>query len=173
MARKTVPIAPSAKSSNWNVADGAMLIAIGLSLGLSLGFSSEARSWALGRLGYAWIPVSIWLFAALLTLRYHPWDLAAQWRWWVTTAVLVGITVGALSFFRAGHGVLSTASLGGYWGGALGGTAWFVGLIRLTIAAGLTVFVIGPQLVVRSLRQVLRIAGFSLYHMEEAFFCIA
>lgn len=173
MARRTVPIAPSVKSSNWNVADGAILIAIGLPLILSLGFSSEARSWALGRLGYAWIPVSIWLFAALLTLRYHPGDLAPQWRWWVTTAVLVGITVGTLSFFQAGHGVLSTASLGGYWGGALGGTGWFVGLIRLTIAAGLTGLVIGPQLVARSLREVLRIAGLSLYHGEEGFFWFA
>ena len=171
--RSTVPIAPMVKSSNWNVADGAVLLAIGLSLSLSLGLSSEARSWALGRLGYGWIPVSIWVFAALLTLRYHPWVLAIHWRWWLTTAVLVGITVGALSFFRSGDGVLSTASLGGYWGGDLSGTGWIVGLIRLAIAAGLTVIVIGPHLVARCLRMVLRIVGLSLYQIEEGLLWLA
>ena len=149
------------------------MVAIGLSLSLTLGFSSEARSWVLGRLGYGWIPVSVWLFAAILTFRYHPREFALQWRWWVTTAVLAGITVGALSFIQTGHGVLSTAGLGGYWGGALGGTAWLAGLIRLTIAVGITVVVMGPQLVVRSLRGVLRIAGLSLYHGEEGFHWLA
>ena len=84
MARRTGPIALTVNSSNWNVADGSVLLAIGLSLSLGLALSSEARSWALGRLGYGWIPVSIWLFAALLTLRYYPWDLALHWRWWLT-----------------------------------------------------------------------------------------
>ena len=146
------------------------MLAISLSLTLSLAFSASARSWALGRLGYGWIPVAIWLFAVFITLRYHPRDLALHWRWWVATAVMVGITLGALSFFRTGHGVLNAASLGGYWGGALGGAAWYAGLIRLTITAGLTVLVIGPQLVVRSVREVLQAAGFSLYRVEEGFF---
>lgn len=169
MERRTGPIALTVNSSNWNVADGAVLLAIGLSLSLGLALSSDARSWALGRLGYGWIPVSIWLFAALLTLRYYPWVLALHWRWWLTTAVLAAISVGALALFRPGDGALGTASLGGYWGAVLGGSGWTAGLIRLTIAAGLTFLVTGPHLVVRSFRIVLRIAGLSLYRMEEGF----
>ena len=169
MVRRTGPIALTINSSKWNIADGAVLLAVGLSLSLSLALSSEVRSWALGRLGYGWIPVSIWLFAALLTLRYYPWDLALHWRWWLTTAVLVAISVGALSLFRPGDGAPGTAGLGGYWGTVLGGSGWTDGLIRLTVAAGLTFLVTGPHLVVRSLRLVLRIAGLSLYHMGEGF----
>ena len=65
--------------------------AIGLGFGLGLGLSAGAREWSREALGYGWIPVAIWISAALATLRYNRHSVKAHWRWWVAAAALTAL----------------------------------------------------------------------------------
>lgn len=165
-AHRTVP--PPAKLSTWSMfgaaADGGVVIAVALAAGLGLGFSSAAREWMLGLLGYGWIPVAVWLISAILTLRYHRQFLIRHWRWWVSTAALVAIAVGALSFVKASAGVLAQASLGGYWGSVLGGTPLALGLLKLAAIAALAPLVVAPRYIPPTYLRALQIIGLGLHH---------
>ena len=136
-----------------------LVVAIGLAAGLGFGLSSDAREWALGALGYGWIPVAGWLIAATATLRYRRQTLVRYWRWWVGAAASVTITVAALSFFSTGDGVLSEASLGGHWGKVLGGTPFPLGLLKMIAIIFLTPLLVYPQRAGRSYLLVLRKVG--------------
>ena len=136
-----------------------LVVAIGLAAGLGFGLSSDAREWALGALGYGWIPVAGWLIAATATLRYRRQTLVRYWRWWVIAAASVTITVAALSFFSTGDGVLSEASLGGHWGKALGGTPLPLGLPKMIAIIFLTPLLVYPQRAGRSYLLALRKVG--------------
>ena len=110
--------------------------------GLLFGFSSAARDWMLGALGYGLIPVTTWIVLFLLVLRYQRQWVRRFWRVWVGAAWLVALSLGALSLVKGSSGVLGDASFGGYWGQYLGGTPIALGIVKL-LAIGL----LGPVLV--------------------------
>ncbi|MCH7606553.1 MAG: DUF87 domain-containing protein, partial [Chloroflexi bacterium] len=107
------------------------MLLIGLSAGAVFGFNPSARVWVLESLGYGLIPTGLWLGAALVTLRYHRRSLARYWRRWSTAAALVAISIGVLSQFYPYDGIFSDASLGGYWGIALGGAPLSLAILKL------------------------------------------
>ena len=111
--------------------EGLVVVVAGLAAGLVLWLYSPARNWALEALGYGWIPVGLWLAAAMITLRFHQPGLVLYWRRWCMAAVLVTVSIGFLSFFSAGDGILGKASLGGRWGGVVGGTPLAVAILKL------------------------------------------
>ncbi len=113
--------------------EGVVFVILGVAAGLGLGLFPAARQWTFEALGYGWIPVGLWLAAALATLRYHRRSLARRWRWWVAAAAVATTSIGALSLFHAGEGVFAEAGLSGRWGVAVGGTP--VGLAAGKLAA--------------------------------------
>ena len=120
------------------VLDGLALVAIGLTAGLGLWLYPAGRHWALEALGYGWIPVGLWLFAGLVTLRYQRRALVQSWRRWAVAAAIVAVAIGTLSLFSTGDGILAESSLGGNWGSHVGGTPLSVAILKL---AGIAVFV--------------------------------
>ena len=94
---------------------------IPLGLIISFGAWPTARDWELGALGYGLIPVTLWITAFAFVLRFRQAWMKPYWRIWLGSALLVIITLGILSMFSTSQGVMAEASLGGYWGGYLGG----------------------------------------------------
>lgn len=111
---------------------------IGLAAGLGLGLSTGAREWAREALGYGWIPVAIWVAAALATLRYNRPSVNAHWRWWVVAATLTAISLGALSQVNASDGILAETGLSGRWGQTMGGAPILLAVAKL---AGVSIIV--------------------------------
>jgi S-DNA-T family DNA segregation ATPase FtsK/SpoIIIE len=112
---------------------------------LVLGLSPEARDWVVTTLAFGWIPVGAWAIATLGALRYRRQLLIKHWRWWVTSAGLVAISVGTLSFFLTGRGVLSNVSLGGLWGSSIGGYPLYLGALKLLAIAVLVPVLVYPR----------------------------
>lgn len=112
------------------VLDGLALVAIGLAAGLGLWLYPASRRWVLETLGYGWIPVGLWLFAALVTLRYQRRTLVQYWRRWAMAAAMVAVAIGTLSLFSTGDGILAESSLGGSWGSLVGGTPLGVAVLK-------------------------------------------
>ena len=119
------------------VLDGLALVAIGLAAGFGFWLYPAGRRWALEALGYGWIPVGLWLFAGLVTLRYQRRALVQYWRRWAMAAAIAAVAIGALSLFTTGDGILAEYSLGGNWGSVVGGTQLPVAILKL---AGIVVF---------------------------------
>ena len=132
---------PSAKNliqaGPGTVLDGLALLAIGLAAGLGFWLYPAARHWAQEALGYGWIPVGLWLFGGLVTLRYQRRALVQYWRRWAMAAAIVAAAIGVLSLFSTGDGILAESSLGGNWGSVVGGTPLLVAVLKL---AGIVVF---------------------------------
>lgn len=139
------------------------LVAMGLATGLGLGLSPGAREWVMESLGYGWIPVGIWLAAALATLRYHRHIFRSNWRLWVASAALVSISIGALSFFQASGSNLNGTSLSGQWGEVIGDAHVVVAATKLTAIGLLTPLLLYPKLVGPVYWRGLRYLGISLY----------
>ena len=113
---------------------------------LILSFSTGVRNWALGALGYGFIPVISWLACFVLAARYkHDW-IKEFWRIWAGAAILVAVSLGVMSMFHASTGVMEKASLGGHWGQVLGGSPIALGLLKVAVL----VFLIPPLLYPRS-----------------------
>ncbi|MAQ12471.1 MAG: hypothetical protein CL721_03815 [Chloroflexi bacterium] len=96
--------------------------AIGLSVCLYLGFSTDAREWAIEALGFGWVPTGLLVAVTLAMLRYNRSGLFTHWRRWVVACGSVTISIGILSTIFPSEGALEDVSLGGIWGGYLGGT---------------------------------------------------
>ena len=127
------------------VLDGLALVAIALAAGLGLWLYPEGRRWALEALGYGWIPVGLWLFAALVTLRYQRRALVQYWRRWSIAAAIVAVAIGALSLFYTGDGILAESSLGGAWGSLFGGTPVGVAALKFAGIVGLVPLLLYPR----------------------------
>src|SRR5918999_296889 len=125
--------------------DGVVLIMAALVAALALGLSVSARQLVMTTLAYGWIPVAAWAVSVLLVLRYRCWWLLHYWRWWVGAAGLAAISIGVMSFFFPGVGLLSEVSLGGRWGGILGGTPLALGVLKLLAITLLTPLLIYPK----------------------------
>jgi DNA segregation ATPase FtsK/SpoIIIE-like protein len=170
MARSTKQIRRAAKAPDkkWvrfklsSVFEGTVLIVVALVAGLALGLSVTARQWAATTLAYGWVPVGAWTVGALVVFRYRPRWLTRYWRWWVGAAGLAAITIGALSFFSPGVGLLAEVSLGGRWGSVLGGTPLALGVLKLLAIAVLTPLLIYPKWTGSYYLRGLRYAGMGL-----------
>ena len=113
--------------------DGLVIVALFLGLGYFFGFTPAARSYAVESLGFGLIPVSLWLIAVVVCLRYRPRTVLVHWRVWVGAAALAAISVGVLSLFHAREGTLFYASLGGEWGKVVVGQPLAVAVVKLGI----------------------------------------
>ena len=89
--------------------------------GLAVWLYEPANDWAVTKLGYGWAPISAWVAALTLTLRFRPGLLIRFWRWWGIAAGAVAASLGLLSLFHPQLGLLAQASYGGSWGTVLGG----------------------------------------------------
>jgi DNA segregation ATPase FtsK/SpoIIIE-like protein len=113
--------------------DGLVVVALFLGLGYFFGFTPAARSYVVESLGFGLIPVSLWLIAVVVCLRYRPRTVLVHWRVWVGAAALAAISVGVLSLFHAREGTLFYASLGGQWGKVAGGQPLALAVVKLAV----------------------------------------
>ena len=139
--------------------DATVLIVAVLVAVLVLGLSPDARLWMATTLAYGWVPVAAWAVGTLVLLRYRRRLLSRYWRWWISSAGLVAIVAGTLSFFHADRGVLSSVSLGGQWGGVLGGSPVALGVLKLAAIAVVVPLLLYPKWIGgHYLRAMLRVA---------------
>ena len=143
--------------------EGLAFLALGVAAGLGLGLSPGARGWVVESLGYGWIPVGIWLAAALAALKYHRHAVRRNWRWWVLAAALATISIGTLSFFQAREGILAETSLSGHWGGVVGGTPAGLAAAKLTAIGLLVPLLLFPRSVGPVYLRASRYFGLSIY----------
>ncbi len=104
------------------------LLAIGPALAFT--FPSPLADWAFERLGWGLFPTLSWFFITVLLLRYRGMKV---WVWRVIggSAVLVALSLAILSMFEPFTGRLQGVSLGGSWGGYLGGAPWPLGWAKV------------------------------------------
>jgi S-DNA-T family DNA segregation ATPase FtsK/SpoIIIE len=81
-------------------------------------------------LGLVLIAIAVGLLVWLVMGRHFPL-LTRRWNWFVGVAILAIAIWGALSFFTAGSGVLSQATLGGKIGQSIAGAPGVVGVLRV------------------------------------------
>ena len=112
---------------------------------LAFVFLSAVRDWLLGALGYGLIPVVLWLVLFGLALRFRYVWIQRFWRPWLGSAMLVAISLGIISMFDAARGVPDDASLGGYWGGYLGGRPLPIGILKVAVLILLTPLLLYPR----------------------------
>ena len=126
-------------ASGWT----AMFLITGVLLAAILSFviSVTVREWALEALGYGLIPVVLWVVCFVVVLRYRKVWIKGFWRAWLGSALLVAVSLGIMSMFHASDGVMKDASLGGSWGGYLGGSPTALGAVKVAILV-----LIGPLL---------------------------
>lgn len=98
------------------------LLVVAITVGLYFGFSTNAREWAAEALGYGWIPLGILTASTMGMLRYNHRFFLTHWRLWIIATAIVAISIGILSTITPSDGALKNVSLGGIWGGYLGGT---------------------------------------------------
>ena len=127
--------------------DGLVIVALFLGLGYFFGFTPAARSYAVESLGFGLIPVSLWLIAVVVCLRYRPRTVLVHWRVWVGAAALAAISVGVLSLFHAREGTLFYASLGGEWGKVVVGQPLAVAVVKLGIPCILLPPLLYPRII--------------------------
>ncbi|MFQ5861438.1 MAG: hypothetical protein ACE5IG_07830, partial [Dehalococcoidia bacterium] len=119
-----------------------------------LGVAQESIAQALG---FGLIPVALWALLFLSALRYRPRWLLQRWREWLTSALLVALTLSLLSFFHPGSGILREVSLAGNWGSYLGGTPVGLGALKALVLLFLAFLVFTPRQTLRVSRQGLRL----------------
>ncbi len=137
---------------------------------MGLGLSSGAREWSREALGYGWIPVAIWLVAALATLRYNRPSVKAHWRWWVVATAIAAISIGALSQVHANNGILSETGLSGRWGQAVGGSSIVLAAAKLAGVAIIIPLLLFPKSVGPVYLQGLRYLGLGLQYIPVYLF---
>ncbi|MCH7736095.1 MAG: DNA translocase FtsK [Chloroflexi bacterium] len=125
--------------------DALVILAIGLSVGLYFGFSSGAREWAIEGLGYGWVPAGLLVAVTLVTLRYNHHVLFTHWRRWVIAVALAAISIAVLSTVFPSDGVLEDVSLGGKWGGYLGGTPAILAAAKIAAIALVVPLIVKPK----------------------------
>ncbi len=125
--------------------DALAILAIGLSVGLFFGFSRDAREWAVEALGYGWVPAGLWVAVTLATLRYNRHILFSHWRHWTVAAALAAMSIGVLSTIFPPDGALEFVSLGGKWGGVLGGAPAILAALKIVGMALVVPVVIRPR----------------------------
>ena len=125
--------------------DGFVILAIGLSVGLYLGFSSDAREWTVEALGYGWVPAGLWVAVTLTTLRYNRHILFDHWRHWTVAAAVAAMSIGVLSTIFPPNGALEDVSLGGRWGGVLGGAPAILAALKILGMALVVPLIIRPK----------------------------
>lgn len=123
------------------------LASVGLAAGLGLGLSPGAREWSREALGYGWIPVAVWVAAALAALRYNRPSVKTHWRWWVVAAAATAISIGALSQVQASNGILAETGLAGRWGETIGGSPIALAVGKLAGVLILTPLALFPRTV--------------------------
>ena len=143
--------------------EGLAFVALGIVAGLGLGLSSGARQWVVEALGYGWIPAGIWLAAALAAIKYHRHAVRTNWRWWLLAAALATISIGILSLFKTGGGILAETSLSGSWGGVVGGTPVALALGKLAAIGFLTPLLLFHRSVGPVYFRAIRYVGLSIY----------
>ena len=139
------------------VADLLVLLAL-TGAGLSVWLYQPANDWAVTTLGYGWAPVSAWVAALALTLRFRPGFLTRSWRWWGIAAGVVVASLGLLSLFHPQLGLLAQASYGGSWGTVLGGAPLTLAIAKITAISVITPLVFFPRSVVVYYAKALSIA---------------
>ena len=137
------------KAGPGTLLDGLAVVAVGLAAGFGLWLYPAGRNWAIEALGYGWIPVGLWLFAALVTLRYQRKALVQYWRRWTMAAASAAVSIGALSLFSAGDGILAESTLGGDWGSFVGGAPLGVAILKITAIVVLAPLIFYPRQVGR------------------------
>jgi hypothetical protein len=125
--------------------DALVILAIGLSVGLYFGFSTDAREWAIEALGYGWVPMGLFVAVTLVTLRYNRHVLFVHWRRWIVAAASVAISIGVLSTIFPSDGVLEDVSLGGIWGGYVGGTPVILAAAKMAAILLVVPLIIRPK----------------------------
>jgi len=113
------------------ILDGLVLLFVSAIVAVALSVSAAARHWAAESLAYGWAPVLLWAVSLAVILRYSPQLLVQYWKYWLLSAAVVTIAVGALSIFYLGPGVLEQVSLGGRWGAVIGGSPWGLATAKL------------------------------------------
>ena len=116
--------------------------------GLSVWLYQPANDWAVTTLGYGWAPISAWMAALTLTLRFRPGILTRFWRWWGIAAGAVAASLGVLSLFHPQLGLLAQASFGGSWGTVLGGPPLTLAIAKIAAIVVVTPLVFFPRPVI-------------------------
>ena len=127
------------------IIDSLIVLVIGLSIILPIGFSLGARDWAIEALGYGWIPLGLLTAATVTILRYRHQALLTHWRLWIAAASTVAISIGILSTIFPSDGALEEVSLGGTWGGYLGGTPVIWAAVKMAVLALVVPLIIKPK----------------------------
>ncbi len=125
--------------------DALVILAIGLSVGLCFGFSNDAREWAIEALGYGWVPVGLLVAVTLVTLRYNRHILFNHWRRWIIATALAAMSIGVLSTIFPSGGALEDVSLGGNWGGYLGGDPGILAAVKIAAIALVVPLIVRPK----------------------------
>ena len=125
--------------------DALVILAIGLSVGLYFGFSNDAREWAIEALGYGWVPVGLLVAVTLFTLRYNHRFVFTHWRRWVIATGLAAMSIGVISTIFPSDGALEDVSLGGKWGGYLGGTPAILAAVKIAAIALVVPLIVRPK----------------------------
>ena len=116
--------------------------------GLAVWLYEPANDWAVTKLGYGWAPISAWVAALTLTLRFRPGLLIRFWRWWGIAAGAVAASLGLLSLFHPQLGLLAQASYGGSWGTVLGGAPLTLAIAKIAAIVVITPLVFFPRSVI-------------------------
>ena len=116
--------------------------------GLSVWIYQPANDWAVTTLGYGWAPITAWVAALTLTLRFRPGLLTRFWRWWGIAAGVVAASLGVLSLFHPQLGLLAQASYGGSWGTVLGGAPLTLAIAKIAAIVVVTPLAFFPRPVV-------------------------
>ena len=116
--------------------------------GLSVWIYQPANDWAVTTLGYGWAPITAWVAALTLTLRFRPGLLTRFWRWWGIAAGGVAASLGVLSLFHPQLGLLAQASYGGSWGTVLGGAPLTLAIAKIAAIVVVTPLAFFPRPVV-------------------------
>ena len=106
---------------------------------------APANEWAVGVLAYAWIPVTIWIGAAALTLRFQRRFLLGFWRWWGLSAGAAAALAGMLSLYHPQFGLMSEVSLGGRWGSVIGGSPLALAALKIGAIVIITPLAMFPR----------------------------
>ncbi len=142
---------------------GLAFLVLGTAVGLGLWLSPWTRERVVESLGYGWIPVGLWLVGVLAAFKYHRHVVRRNWRWWVLSAALATISIGVLSLFKAGGGVLAETSLSGRWGAVVGAPPLGLAVAKFAAISFLAPLLLFPRSVGPVYLQGLQRLGLSLY----------
>ena len=116
-----------------------VLFALGPAIAFTIPWSLS--DWAFQRLGFGLYPTLVWLAVAVLLFRYRGVKELWIWRALAGFGIVVALSLSILSMFEPTTGRLQDVSLGGSWGGYLGGFP-----LALGSAKALAILLAGPLL---------------------------